>query len=347
MSDLEFEGSRRARLADPLLFPGGVPGGYEMLADEPHYDAKHHLALELPPQIWKLADLGYGAKDVERCASDVAISAPFRLLSDEGVAAAREVALALRDKRENSDRTASYLTGGVYRSRFLRDFSNCPIVAEFVSGIAGTPLLPHSMPSQQIYVNYEPEDVSKAIDTWHTDGIGFDIAVLLSAPSSFEGGEFQFFLGTAEEAARNLNARPEDLTEAHLMELPEDRIRSVVFPGAGYSIFQSGAMVVHRVNRLRRLAERITLVPGYVARDVRYSDPTRDVVAHWGEPGITAEFARHKAWLAHAKLGDLIEKLPLTDDIELIRRELRWAVVDVETALRVMEPTTSSPAEEA
>ena len=346
MSDFKLENARDAVLADPLSFPRDVPSGYEMLADEPRYDAKRHLALDSPPEVWKLTDLGYDAADVERCASDVAITSPFRLLSDEGVAAAREVALALRDMRGGDERTASYLSGGVYRSRFLRDFCNCPIVAECLSEIAGTPLLPHSMPSQQIYVNYAPEDVSKAVDTWHTDGIGFDISILVSDPSSFEGGEFQFFLGTKQEAARYLDARPEDLTEANPNELPEDRIRSAAFPGAGYALFQSGDMVVHRVNRLRSRAERITMVPGYVARDVRYSDPTRDVVAHWGEPGMTAEFARHKAWLARAKLGGLIEKLPLTDDVELIRRELRWATADVETALRLIQPAASSHADE-
>jgi len=184
---------------------------------------------------------------------------------------------------------------------------------------------------------YAPDDVSKAVDTWHTDGIGFDIAILLSEPSSFEGGEFQFFLGTRAEAARHLDARPEDLTEVNSNELPEDGICSVAFPAAGYALFQNGDMVVHRVNRLRRRGERITLVPGYVARDVRYPDPTRDAVAHWGEPGMTAEFARHKAWLARAKLDSLIERLPLTDDVELIQRELRWAIADVEKALRLLQ----------
>jgi len=341
MGDFKLANARDAVLAGPISFPGDVPVGYEMLADEPSYDAHRHLALEPPQKVWALTDLGYEAADVERCASDVAITAPFRLLSDEGVAAAREVALALYDMRGGGDRTASYLSGGVYRSRFLRDLCHCPVVAEGLSAIAGTPLSSHSMPSQQIYVNYAPEDVSKAIDTWHTDGIGFDTAILLSDPSDFEGGEFQFFLGTKAEAARCLDARPEDLTEVNSKELPEDRICSVAFPGAGYALFQNGDMVVHRVDRLRRRGERITLVPGYVARDVRYPDPTRDVVAHWGEPGMAAEFARHKAWLTRAKLDSLIEQLPLTDDVELIQRELRWAIADVETALRLMKPTAS------
>ena len=347
MSDFKIENARHALLAGSISFPGDVPGGYEMLADEPRYDAERHLALEPPQEVWTLTDLGYEAAEVERCASEVAITAPFRLLSDEGVAAAREVALALYEMRSGDDRTASYLSGGVYRSRFLRDLCHCPVVAENLSAIAGTPILPHSMPSQQIYVNYAPEDVSKAIDTWHTDGIGFDTSVLLSDPSNFEGGEFQFFLGTRAEAARYLDARPEDLTEVNSNELPEDRICSVAFPGAGYALFQNGDMVVHRVDRLRHRGERITLVPGYVARDVRFPDPTRDVVAHWGEPGMAAEFARHKAWLARAKLDGLIETLPLTDDLELIQRELRWAIADVETALRLIRPSASMRADEA
>jgi hypothetical protein len=330
------ERMQRAVLADGLSFPDDVPAGYEMLECELRYDPRRHLALEPPPEVWTLMDFGYDAADVERCASDVAITAPFRLLSDEGVATAREVVLALESKRGGDDRTASYLSGGVYRSRFLRDFCNCPSVAEFLSEIADTPLLPHSMPSQQIYVNYAPEDLSKPIDMWHTDGTGFDMAVLLSDPSSFEGGEFQFLFGTKSEAARHLDTRPENLTETNSNELPGDRIRNAAFPAAGYAIFQSGGMVVHRANRLRRRAERITLVPGYVARDVRSPDPTRDVVADWGEPGMQAEFARHKAWLARTKLDDLIQKMPLTDDVEHLRSELRWAIADVETALRLI-----------
>jgi hypothetical protein len=347
MSPFLPEATRGVVLADALSFPNDVPAGYEMLKDEPRYDPKRHLALEPPPEVWTLADLGYGAADVERWATDVAISAPFRVLSDEGVAAAREVALALRDKRGGDTRTASYLSGGVYRSRFLRDFCNCPTIAGFLSEIAGTRLLPHSMPSQQVYVNYAPEELSKAVDTWHTDGIGFDMAILLSDPSSFQGGEFQFFFGTRNEAARHLDARPEDLTEANSNELPIDKIRSAAFPAAGYAVFQSGGMVVHRANRLRHRAERITMVSGYVACDVQIPDPTRDVVADWGEPGMRAEFARHKAWLARAKLGDLIENLPLTDDVELIRRGLRWAIADVETALRLIQPQASLPCDES
>lgn len=329
---------RKSLLAEGPPFPSQVPDSYEPLRGEPVYDPGRHLATAKPGTIWHLADLGYDSDEIAQVASPVAITTPFGLLSDEGVAAMREVALALRSQRTLGDRTAAYLAGGIYRSRFLRDFCACPVVAGFLSDIAGTRLLPHSMPSQQVYVNYAPEDIEKAVDTWHTDGIGFDIVIMISDPSSFEGGEFQFFRGTKLDAARYLDARPEDLTETHLNELPANRVESVAFPAAGFAVFQHGAMVVHRANRLRRASERITLVPGYVASDVRANDPTRDVVADWEEPGIRAEFARHKAWCSRARLDALIRELPLDADDETIRRELQWAIKDVETALRTLQP---------
>lgn len=68
------------------------------------------------------------------------------------------------------------------------------------------------MPSQQLYINYAPDDLSKAVDTWHTDSIGLDCVVLASDPKSFSEGQFQFFHGTRQEAASLLEIRPEYLT---------------------------------------------------------------------------------------------------------------------------------------
>jgi hypothetical protein len=342
MSDFSLRNLRRPIWAEDLPFPERGPGVYEALANEPSYDPRRHLALELPANVRTLADFAYAGSDIANVASPVAITSPFRLLSDEGVAAMRQVALALRDERIAGERTASFLTGGVYRSKFLRNFCACPVVIEFLSRLAETRLMPHSMPSQQIYVNYAPQEIEKAVDTWHTDGIGFDVVILASDPASFTGGEFQFFKGSKFEAARLLGTRTEDLTETHLNELPADRIETVTFPAAGYAVFQNGAMVVHRANSLRRVAERITLVPGYVARDVRCDDPTHPGVADWGEPGIRAEFARHKASCARARLDALIRELPLTADDETIRRELRWAIRDVESMLHTLEPKSKS-----
>ena len=323
--------------ANPLPFPRELPPTYEAIRDEPAFDPDRHLALEAPSRIWRLADFGYSSAQIRNCASAVAVAGPFRLLSAEGAGAARAVALALRNMRQAGDRTANYLAGGVYRSKFLRDLCRCPQIVDFLSAIAGCELLPHSMPSQQIYINYAPDDVTKAVDTWHVDSIGFDYVLLLSEPASFSGGQFQFFRGTIDEAARLLDTDTGGLTGITSRDLPADRVVSALFPAAGYALFQQGNMVVHRATRLAQRAERITFVPGLVARDPQFPDPTSDQVVDWGEPGIVAEFARHKAWLARAKLDGLIEQVRLGAAPAEIRRDLQRSIADVLGAIAAIE----------
>jgi hypothetical protein len=323
-------------LADPLSLPSTRPSAYALMPDEPVFDPKRHLALEPPSQRWTLADLGYTKEEADTCASGVAVAGPFRLLSAEGAAAARTVALALNGSRQAGDRTASYLTGGIYRSTFLRDMCNCPAVTAFLSEIAGCELFPHSMPSQQVYINYAPEDLSKAVDTWHTDSIGLDCVLMISDPASFSGGQFQFFAGTRHEAAAILETRADELTAANVRDLPAGRVVGMPFPAAGYAVFQQGSMVVHRATRLERRAERNTMVIGYVSRDIALPDPTVDSIVEWGEPGIIAEFARHKAWLSRAKLDSLMRQIDLDASPAEIRRLLIAAIADAQRAIELI-----------
>jgi hypothetical protein len=327
-------------LADDLPFPSTRPQGYDQLRDEPVFDPRRHLALEPPSQSWTLNDFGYSEEEAGKCASQIAIAGPIRLLSEEGTEAARAVAGALRGSRQRSDRTANYLAGGVYRSRFLRDLCNCPQVTAFFSEVVGCELLPHSMPSQQIYINYAPDDISKAVDTWHTDSIGFDCVVLATDPASFIGGQFQFFRGTKQEAASLLEIRPEDLTAPIARDLPRDRVVGFQFPAAGYAVFQQGTMVVHRATRLERRAERNTMVLGYVSRDTALPDPTRDSIVGWGEPGLTAEFARHKAWLTRAKLDFLIRRMDINASASDIRHMLEDSIADSQRAIEIIKTSS-------
>jgi hypothetical protein len=324
-------------LANDLPFPSTRPQGYEQLRDEPVFDPKRHLALEPPSQSWTLNDFGYGKEEAGTCASQIAIAGPIRLLSEEGAEAARAVAAALRGSRQTSDRTANYLAGGVYRSRFLRDLCNCPQVSAFFSEVAGCELLAHSMPSQQIYINYAPDDLSKAVDTWHTDSIGFDCVILATDPATFSGGQFQFFRGTKQEAASLLETRPEELTAPIVRDLPRDRVVGFQFPAAGYAVFQQGTMVVHRATPLERRAERNTMVIGYVSRDVALPDPTRDSIVGWREPGLTAEFARHKAWLSRTKLDSLIRQMDINASPSDMRRMLEDSIADTQRAIDIIK----------
>jgi hypothetical protein len=327
--------------AKPLPFPNYRPNGYQSLVREPRFEPDRHLALEAPKDIWSLQDFGYDDRTIAACVTDIAVAGPFRLLSDEGVVALREVALALRAERTLGNRTASFLTGGVYRSSFLRDLCQSPEVAEFLSRLSETPLAPHSLPSQQAYINYAPDDVSRAVDTWHIDSIGLDYVLMVSDPSTFEGGDFQFFRGTTREAATLFGTTVDRLTDGFQGTPPNHRIEALDIPGPGYAWFQQGDLVLHRATRLTRPAERITMVVGYVPLDIRYADATKVTeIATWGEPGLLSELARHGAWLACAKLERLIAEPPTKDDPKVITEALGAAIADVE---RLIAHWTPSP----
>jgi hypothetical protein len=324
-------------VAEPISFPQDSPPGYEYLPNEPTYNPNRHLALEKPSRIYRLADLGYDQTAIANCSNDLAITSPMRLLSEEGVATLHEVSLALQRYQQRCERIPNMVRGGVYRSRFLRDLCLCPVVTEFVSEIAGTPLAPHSMPLMLGHLNFAPEDLSQAVDKWHTDTIGFDYVLMLTDPSKLEGGKFQYFHGTKEEGAALLMKGG---------DLPEERIITAVFPGAGYAVLQQGNMVMHRATALTRKAERITMVNGYVSLDVRFPDPSRfpdikamDVHIH---NVMFPEWARYKAWLSRSKLDALIETLPFTDDRTAICAALRTAIADVEAAIADIEDTSES-----
>ncbi|MGH6881629.1 MAG: HalD/BesD family halogenase [Hypericibacter sp.] len=268
----------------------------------------------------------------------MAVAGPFRVLSEEGAETARTIALRLKELSWQSDRTASYLTGGVYRSRFLRDLFTSPELAAFLSSVAGTALAPHSMPSQQLYVNYAPEDITRHVDTWHTDSIGFDIVLMVTDPKAIKGGLFQFFRGTREAAARQLAAPVAGLIKGSNVELSSDQIESMPFPGPGYALFQQGNLVLHRATRLMEKGERITMVPGFVARDTRFADPTNvGSIVNWGEPGIPAELARHKAWFAHGRLEAVMSDLSMDATPREAAMALRHAIADASSLADLLE----------
>src|SRR5690554_7735772 len=84
-----------AILSEPIPFPPTLPPGYEPLADEPAYDPAQHLALTQPERVVRLPELGYTPEEIAACPSDMAITSPFRILSEKGAAALRSVALKL------------------------------------------------------------------------------------------------------------------------------------------------------------------------------------------------------------------------------------------------------------
>jgi len=303
-------------MSKTLQFPDQRPPEYIKLSDEPEFDASRHLQLETPESVSTLGELGYGKEQASECPSEFGVCSAFRILSEEGLGVMREICLQMYDNRNISvgtgvNRLGSYVRGAGYRSKFIKDFCDSPELSKHLSELAGVKLARHSVPAVACGVNYAPEDITRAVDSWHTDSVAFDIVMMLSDPAAFEGGEFQYFHGTKMEGQDILGIAGEEGINA---ELPEERIVTVPFPEAGFGFMQQGNMIFHRARRLKRKAERMTMIPSFVVVPPHAPDATNSVnMAGWDDPGLPAELTRHEAWRAAARLEQLVDNVSLHD----------------------------------
>ena len=260
----------------------------ECIADEPVFDAGKHLALTQPENLLSLTDLGYGDEVNGTTPTDIAATSAFRILSDEGAEAMLHVCKQLENFTTSNERIARNCRGGVYRSKFLRDFSLNADVAEHLSAIMKTPLAPHAMGHQLSHLNYAPPEVSEDVDKWHYDTLQVDYVMFVTDPKQVKGGEFQYFNGTRDEM--------QSLYEAK-QPVPAERVIAPEVPGPGYAVLMQGNYVVHQAKGLREAGERITLVNGYNYVDRETPDYTalKQLVLADPESLATAEYIRHVA----------------------------------------------------
>lgn len=302
--------------ANPLPFPAGRPSDYLPLENEPTFNAGQHLALEMPAETTDLAALGYQGSDLADCASTFAVSSAFRILSREGVSAMRHVCDQIYHNRNASEgtganRLGSYARGAGYRSQFIRDFCDSPELAAHLSAIVGVPLGRHSVPAVACGINYAPDDISRAVDTWHVDSVAFDIVMMITDPTILKGGEFQYFHGTKQEGQALLGITGEEGVDTGL---PEDQVVTIPFPEAGFGFMQQGTMIFHRACRLLERADRITMIPSFEVLPANAPDSTNTLnMADWDDPGICPELARHEIWRTQARLESLLSEIALED----------------------------------
>ena len=313
-----------------IEFPKTLPDGMEELDDEPSFDPGVHLQLEPSQSKWRLDDFGYSESEISQCPSRLAAAGPFRVLSDEGAAVMLESSRRLEAFKQYTETLAPSVRFPAYRSRFMKDLARNLEVAEFVGEQLEAGLVPHSLTGLALtHLNYTSEKKGVPIDRWHNDAVGVACVMAASDPSQWDGGRFEFFAGTKHEAAElNRNGKP----------IPPERTISNEFPGPGWATVVQGNRVVHRAGPLNQLAERTTFIICYVASDL--SLPEVDTLRPYttmDPPHIVfTEWARHKAWLARARIDRLLEELPFTDDrqrliaaLEDVRAELDTAIEDI------------------
>ena len=310
------------------LFPSISPYS-DCIADDVEFNPANHLSLEMPESVLTLTELGYESP-LMPVPTNIAATSCFRVLSDEGVAAAYHVCKQLEQFSTSNPRVARNVRGGVYRSTFLRDLALSIDITEHMSNILGTPLAPHGMPHQLAHLNFNPLTPGENVDKWHWDTLQVDYVMFVTDPKSVEGGEFQYFNGTRDEL---VSIREQN------KPIPTERIIAPAMPGPGYAVLMQGDHVVHQARGISG-GERITLVNGYTYQDAGAKDfSALGQLAHADpESTVLAEYTRHMALRCHHQLQDAINTPDFHSNakshaaaLRLARQELDDAIVKLES----------------
>lgn len=312
-------------------FPSTSPYGSD-IEDDPEFIPARHLALGSPKNILSLSDLGYGEEISGTTPTKVAATSAFQVLSDEGAELMLHVCKQLEAHTTSNPRIARNCRGGVYRSRFLRDFSLSEDVTEHLSSIMGTPLIPHSMGHQLSHLNYAPKQINEDVDKWHFDTLQVDYVMFVTDPNSVEGGEFQYFLGTRDEMQAMYDAK---------QTLPVDRVIAPQLPGPGYAVLMQGNYVVHQAKGLKAEGERITLVNGYTYGEKHIPDYTAFKQLTYADPEevVSAEYIRHVALRCASNLESLVNAPQFGSDRKAQLEKLYQAKRELDIGIAQLEDT--------
>ena len=305
--------------------PSVAPAGYEPLETDVPWDSSY-LELVEPERVFLLDDFGDEAAG-PTALSPVAITTPFKLLSDEGVRVLQAICAELEKSAWGNERIAKRVRGGVYRSQFLRGLSADPALIDFLSELAQVRLEPHPVSHHAIHINYAPDDLERNVDQWHRDAISFDYVLMVSDPRPMKGGRFEYFLGSVEEGR--------ELIEGG-RGLPDERVTSPEFPGPGWAVFQQGHRVLHRAGRLEERYPRITVVGSFWTPHPEITDPTdlSTLRKADGREIAMVEWSRYVALATARKLEHFAEtKTDFTRPLEEVREALQASIADVEQAI--------------
>lgn len=283
---------------------------------EPEYNPKIHLHHEIFEKRVDHVYLLDGYKVVKKCptsksgeASKMAYTAPFQVLSDEGIYVLRKI-IEKNKKYGKSfgvgNRTPLSLRGLAFHSKFIKDFNECPVLLKYLSDAAGKELVAHSYTSSYSHTNIGVVGDNRAVDQWHADSVPFVLVILMSDMSGSEGGELQVVKTDREKAF--------ELISTTNNNVPKDLLLNANYPGLGWGLFMQGSLLVHHVTPVKNGKEaRITVVNSYMPRDPFAPDETMLAVFKNEPETCYYEYARHRSWRAREQLNSLLNNTGYID----------------------------------
>ena len=305
------------------------PAAYELAESDVAWEPQF-LELVPPRAVRTLADFGYLEDDL--ALSPVAITEPFRVLSDEGAAAAERIAGEL-GRHAQGDARSKRLRGCTYRSEFFAGMYSDPRLVAFLAELARADLREHPIGHHRVQLNFAPDELAKDVDVWHYDVVSYDFVMLLTDPSAMQGGNTEFFEGTVEEGMRILDEGG---------ALPPERIGKVDYPGPGWAFLQQGHRVLHRAGRLEAPYPRISLVASYYCADPLFREPTilPPLRKADGREIALVEWANYAAYRTVERLQDFLASQPdFSMSLEELKRRLTECLREAEQAIEEIDST--------
>lgn len=239
------------------------------------------------PEAVKMGEFGYRPDElsaVNGVVDDTAVVAPVRLLNSEGSRILTRVCEELeRHALGSSFIVSRRVRGADLVSPFLYNMVRDHAFLVRASRIAGVPLIPHPVRDGVAQINYYRAErgQKKEVAKWHLDGMDYVFTVLMTDPSEFDGGRFNYFMGRAEDFVSG--------------PVPEDKVRTAPLGAVGDAIFARGSRIYHGVTPVQR-GSRVVLTlslfsPAFADAD---SNTFMHVAADDGIPRTVPNWARLK-----------------------------------------------------
>jgi len=341
-------------LAKKCAFPLTKPDQYPLEQEEQViFNASKHLAhpLEMPSHMKILESDPKSGNDCVKLVKvetanherkynleNLAYTEPFRVLSETGVDAFREVI----DKHEKelsicTPRNPKIIRALGYVSKFVRDLNESPILLDHLSSLANVDIAPHPMVTNYSQINFgEPPkkkesgsgiSVGEPADVWHLDSVDYVLVIMLT--EEFEGGELLVSNMDPNQAMERVRAN----------NLPHNLTSRIKYPKVGYGIFMQGSRIAHAVAPVTGgTVPRITAVNSYASRDAfRIDRPSiyNALAQNHTKQVYDAEYTRSIMWRCKSKLEYLIDN-PQFDDREKSDHILKLVIDQLTMARRLM-----------
>lgn len=291
------------------------------------FDPDRHLQLELPSNIKDLDfnDIPFPFSELEAAKKrNLAYTRPFRVLSEEGVRAAREAVFEHKARFGKSDSRAScYVRGLGFVSNFHKGLSYCKELVDLLSSLARDSIHPSTVMNIS-HTNIGEIRTGRPIDKWHVDSVDYVLVIILSDVEAMVGGDLRVLQlpDSSGEVFDKLTAEG----------VPDDLVETVRYTQAGYGILMQGSKILHSVSEVVAAREpRISLVNSYVSRRpfsvnrLRYSLYAKNDSANF----INYEHARHRAWRVQGQLKYLQDMTTFETPPEELTAILRAAAVEL------------------